>query len=54
MSDINGRPLVLWRFDVPAYDNAGGAGEGGGWGSTLIEAKGRGERANVRLRAVER
>jgi hypothetical protein len=38
--------MALWRFDAPAQGNAGWVGQErvDGWGSTLIEAKGREER----------
>ena len=51
MSDnIEGRALVLRKFDVPALGDAGAMGRErvGGWGSTLIEAKRREERTDVR------
>jgi len=35
--------LVLWRSDAPVC----GMLEQSGWGSTLIEANGRGKRADV-------
>jgi hypothetical protein len=41
--------LVLWRFDAPAYGDARVVRPErlGGWGSTLIEAKGGGEETDV-------
>jgi hypothetical protein len=40
-----GRPLILWRLDASTWGNArAGRWEwGGGCGSTLIEARGRGD-----------
>ena len=39
-----GRALVLWRLDAPAKEDARGMTQEwvGWWGSTLLEAKGRG------------
>ena len=47
--------MALWRFDAPAQGNAGWVGQErvDGWGSTLIEAKGREERAVVGWGLVE-
>lgn len=41
--------MVLWRFDAPGYRDAGAVGQErvSGWVSTLIEAKGSGERVDV-------
>ena len=39
--------MVLWRVDAPKEEDAGTGG------STLIEAKGRGERADRMGRVVE-
>jgi hypothetical protein len=44
LESMGGEALVLWRFDAPVYGNARGVrGEWvGGFGSTLLEARGRG------------
>jgi hypothetical protein len=47
---MGGKALGPWRFDVPVKGGAEAVGQErvGGWRSTLIEAKWREERADLR------